>query len=134
MCKGGHICQIFIAVLFVTLVISSSYLIFGKIVAMYLISGVSLGFGIALQPLFKNIINGLIFHAIGCDGDDVSSVNIKGFTGKICRVGLIHTWVELETKEPTKQYAMISNALLESNIIKVNTTTLKNPTSSKWSL
>lgn len=68
--------------------LSISFL-FGATVSHYLVNGLAVGFGIGLQPLFKNIINGFIF-----DGTQITGViECNGLKGELKRIGLLHTWL-----------------------------------------
>lgn len=102
------------------------YFIFGSQVALYLISGLSIGIGIGLQPLFKKIINGLIFDATHVYSADM--VEIGDIRGKIVKVGLIHTWISSE-----KGMYMVSNSLLEQKPVRIITQRSQAPSSSSYS-
>jgi small-conductance mechanosensitive channel len=110
----GHVFQIIVVLIILTLIPLIAYLAVGWSMAQYFITGIALGFGIALQPLFHHMINGIIFHLVRMDTED--SVTIDKYTGEICRVGLIHTFL----KQSDGNIVMISNSKLEEHPIVVN--------------
>ena len=83
--------------------VSISY-IFGSTVVNYLVNGLAVGFGIGLQPLFKNIISGFVF-----DGTQITGkIECNGVRGEIKRIGLLHTWV----LDDNGKLVMLNNNLL----------------------
>ena len=91
--------------------VSISY-IFGNTVVHYLVNGLAVGFGIGLQPLFKNIINGFVF-----DGTQINGViECNGVKGEIKRVGLLHTWV----LDDNGKLVMMNNNLLAEKPVKLH--------------
>lgn len=110
----GHVFQIVIVLLFLAAIPVVAYFTMGIELAQYFITGIALGFGIALQPLFHHMVNGIIFHLVRMDTEH--SVTIDNYTGNICRVGLIHTFL----KQPNGNIVMISNSKLEEHPIVVN--------------
>ena len=123
----GFTFQLTVFAILIGVIIGSMYFIFGSQVALYLISGLSLGIGIGLQPLFKKIINGLIFNTTHIYTADM--VEIDGIRGKIVKVGLIHTWIESDEDG----IVMISNSLLEQKPIRILTRRSRNSSSTAFS-
>jgi len=111
----SHFFQIILSTAIIGCIVGSSFFFFGGKVASHLISGVFLGFGIALQPLFKRLVDGMIFDATKIKKCD--SVEIEGYKGRVVKVGLLHTW--LRTNDGEKSLVMISNELLEKAPIKI---------------
>ena len=105
--------QLLALVVFAGAVLGSFYFMFGKEVALYLISGLSLGIGIALRPVFSKVLCGMIFDATHIyESKGIAVGNVKG---RVVRVGLLHTWVMDEANE----LYMVSNTYLEQNPVKV---------------
>lgn len=115
-CKNActHLGQIIIVMVFLVGIPLAAFFIAGVESAQYFMTGIAVGFGIALQPLFHHIINGIVFHLVRMDKEE--SVTIEKYTGKIEKVGLIHTF--LKTRD--KKLVMISNSKLEMHPIVVN--------------
>lgn len=111
----GHVGQIVAVLIFLGLIPWLAYVTISVELAQYFITGIALGFGIALQPLFHHMINGIIFHLVRCDTE--KSVTIDKYTGKIRLVGLIHTFLE----QDDGNIVMISNSKLEEHPIVVET-------------
>lgn len=107
-----HSVQLFIVSITIAgICISISY-IFGSTVVHYLVNGLAVGFGIGLQPLFKNIINGFVF-----DGTQITGkIECKEIRGEIKRVGLLHTWV----LDDNGKLVMMNNNLLAENPVKLH--------------
>jgi len=83
---------------------------FGDDAVRSLITGFMIGGGLALQPLMKTVVNGFVTDQPGLTQSGVT-VNIRGVTGSIKRVGMLHTWIETEEGK----LAMLSNDLLGSS-------------------
>ncbi len=86
---------------------------------MYLINGLAVGLGIALQPLFKNIVNGLVVDSTKITGLDMK-VTVGEITGRIKRVGMIHTWIQDEAGN----LVMVNNDLIASKPLKLHSCSL----------
>ncbi len=114
----GHISQILITCIVIGCVIASSYFLLGHQISQHLVSGLGLAIGIALQPLFKKLIDGIIFdgtHIKQCD-----SVEIAGYKGRVVKIGLLHTWLQTEKDEGNNSaLVMINNELLEKTPIQI---------------
>jgi len=107
--------QLFYLVFFSVAIIGSFYYIFGKAVALYLVSGLGLGIGFALRPVFSKILSGAIFDATHVMGADEVKLT-DAVKGKIVQVGLLHTWL-YNQKEGS--LFMIGNKYLEEHPVEV---------------
>lgn len=85
------------------LCVSANYL-FGEKISLQLLNGLAIGFGIALQPLFKNTVDGILFESTKIRG----TISGPGFKGEIKRVGMFHTWL----MDENRNLVMINNNLL----------------------
>lgn len=118
----GHMAQFFMCILSFIVVLSFTYVAFGSDTVNYLMTGLFIGVGLALQPLIKTIMRGFIF-----DGTRLSTytgeveIPSKGVKGKVDTVGMLHTW--LVDKNGT--YYMVSNDLLSSEPLKIYPKNLK---------
>ena len=105
--------QLFSLVFFSVTIIGSFYYIFGSAVALYLVSGLGLGIGFALRPVFSKILSGAIFDATHVM--DSIQIKVNDVEGKIVQVGLLHTWV----LGKDKQLYMVGNKYLEDNPVEI---------------
>jgi small-conductance mechanosensitive channel len=110
--------QLFFLVFFSVSIIGSFYYIFGQAVALYLVSGLGLGIGFALRPIFSKILSGAIFDATHVMESEEVILN-KDIKGKIVQVGLLHTWLYNEAQG---SLFMIGNKYLEDNPVKLSLT------------
>lgn len=106
--------QLFYLVFFSVAIIGSFYYIFGKAVALYLVSGLGLGIGFALRPVFSKILSGAIFDATHVMGADEVKLT-DAVKGKIVQVGLLHTWLYNDNGS----LFMIGNKYLEEHPVEV---------------
>ena len=88
------------------LCVSANYL-FGEAISLQLLNGFAIGFGIALQPLFKNIVDGIGFDSTKIQG----LISGPGFKGTIHDIGMFHTWLLTEDGK----LIMINNNILANN-------------------
>ena len=107
--------QLFSLVFFAVAIIGSFYFIFGKETALYLVSGFSLGMGIALRPLFSRILSGMIFDATHIYDSKQITIEKDKITGKIIQIGLLHTWM----MDKNSNLYMIGNKYLEDTPVKI---------------
>ena len=106
--------QLFYLVFFSVAIIGSFYYIFGQAVAMYLVSGLGLGIGFAMRPIFSKILSGAIFDATHVmEADEI--VIDKDVKGKIVQVGLLHTWLY----NGKGSLFMVGNKYLEDHPVEV---------------
>jgi len=114
--------QLMTFVALICAIIGSSYYIFGKEVSLYLVSGLAIGIGVALKPLFVKVMNGMIFDATRIY--HAQEIKILDIQGKIIRVGLLHTWIQ----DNNGNKYMIGNSMFEDHpveIIKQDTSSLE---------
>ena len=107
-----HVVQLLICLVFLLGLCASVHFIFGNTTMLYLLNGLAVGLGIALQPLFKNIVNGLVFDSTRIKGE----IEVGNFRGEIKRVGMIHTWLLGDDGK----LMMINNDLLASKPVKLH--------------
>ena len=107
--------QLFSLVVFSVAIIGSFYYMFGKDVALYLISGFSLGVGIALRPVFSKVLSGMVFDATKIYNAKEIKIEKDNISGKVYRVGLLHTWL----RDDEGNLHMIGNKYLEETPIKI---------------
>lgn len=82
---------------------------------MYLVSGLGLGVGIALRPVFSKIMSGAIFDATHVmNATEVEVCGNSEIKGKIVQVGLLHTWLQ-----DGNNLFMVGNKYLEENPVKI---------------
>ena len=109
-----HGAQFFISVLSFIIILSFTYVAFGEDTVSYLMNGLFIGVGLALQPMMKTITKGFVF-----DGTHILQKEIeilgKNVRGRVHTVGMMHTWVV----DKCGQYYMISNDTINQEIIKV---------------
>lgn len=105
--------QLFSLVFFSVAIIGSFYYIFGSSVALYLVSGLGLGVGFALRPIFSKVLSGAIFDATHVM--DSLQIKVNDVEGRIIQVGLLHTWV----LGKDKQLFMVGNKYLEENPVEI---------------
>lgn len=106
--------QLFYIVFFSVAIIGSFYYIFGQEVAMYLVSGLGLGIGFALRPVFSKILSGAIFDATHVMEANQVKLNDR-VKGKVVQVGLLHTWLY----NGDGSLFMVGNKYLEENPVEV---------------
>lgn len=106
--------QLFGLFFFSVTIIGSFYYIFGKSVALYLVSGFGLGIGFALRPIFSKILSGAIFDATHVMQS--TEVTVNGVSGKVIQVGLLHTWI---LNMQTGNLHMVGNKYLEENPVEI---------------
>jgi hypothetical protein len=83
------------------------------------VSGVFLGVGLAVQPLFKLVLNGIVFDATSIKKCETVTLMDGKYTGTVIHIGLLHTWIKLTKGENEGNLVMINNQLLESHPIIV---------------
>lgn len=73
-----------------------------------MLTGLSVGIGLALQPLIRAVINGSMFDSMHISNSGYN-VEIDGNRGSIDTVGLFHTWIETP-----EGLVMVNNNYLDS--------------------
>ena len=104
------------------------HVVFGDTWVNSIVSGLAIGFGLALQPILKHIVNGFILDGtrIKCMHTKGWKVKIKDVTGEIYTIGLIHTWIRTDEGD----LVMINNDMLDNEylrLVKVKETTQPGP-------
>ena len=90
-----HSAQFFISILSFLIILSFTYVAFGDEAVAYLMNGLFIGVGLALQPMFKTVTKGFVF-----DGTHLSKykgeieIHGKDVRGRVHNVGMMHTWIE----------------------------------------
>lgn len=112
----SHTVQLFITCAAIAIFGLFVFVGFGEETFSHLLMGIFIGFGLALQPLVKVIINGFIF-----DGTRIPTANriieipSKNVKGVVNTVGMLHTWIE----DSDGHLTMVSNNILGEEPIKV---------------
>ena len=110
----GHLIQLLLTLLGISVVILFVHFAFGDTALHSVVTGLMIGFGLALQPLIKVVVNGLIF-----DGTRIAKsgrvIEVKGAKGTVTNVGMLHTWLE----DSDGHLTMVSNNLFETELVKV---------------
>ena len=78
-------------------------------------SGLGLGIGVALRPVFSKILSGAIFDATHVMEAEKVILNEK-VNGKIVQVGLLHTWLY---NSDENSLFMVGNKYLEEHPVEV---------------
>ena len=112
-----HSAQFFISILSFLIILSFTYVAFGDEAVAYLMNGLFIGVGLALQPMFKTVTKGFVF-----DGTHLSKykgeieIHGKDVRGRVHNVGMMHTWIE----DKDGSLYMISNDTMNQSIVKVH--------------
>ena len=93
------------------------HVVFGDTWVNSIVSGLAIGFGLALQPILKHIVNGFILDGtrIKCMHNKGWKVKIKDVTGEIYTIGLIHTWIQTDEGD----LVMINNDMLDNTYLRL---------------
>jgi hypothetical protein len=107
----NHVGQLVFLISAVSLLCLGIHFIFGDDFVKSIGSGLAIGFGIAIQPIIKHIVNGFVL-----DGTKIRNlqnlgrkIKIKDVIGDIHTIGLIHTWILGEDGS----FIMFNNDVLE---------------------
>ena len=110
----GHWTQLILTILGLIVFLLFVYVGFGDSSMKSIVTGLSIGFGLALQPLIKIILNGFIF-----DGTRIAKtgkmIEVEGVKGKVNTIGMLHTWIE----DTDGNLHMISNSVLNEKPLKL---------------
>lgn len=91
--RHNHVFQLLLSVLFFLGILISVYEGFGISMVASLLSGVGIALGLALQPIMKKMVAGVVFDTTiqsGC------RIKCGEYVGVVRTVGMVHTWIELE--------------------------------------
>lgn len=94
--RHNHVFQLVLSLIFFIGILLSVYLGLGISMVSSLLSGVGIALGLALQPIMKKMVAGVVFDTTIHSGCEI----ICGeFEGRVCQVGMVHTWIELDGKK-----------------------------------
>jgi small-conductance mechanosensitive channel len=114
--RHNHVFQLILSILFFIGILISVYLGLGINMVSSLLSGVGIALGLALQPIMKKMVAGVVFDTTVHSGCEI----ICGeFEGRVCQVGMVHTWIELDDK---KGKACIHNDYFNTHPITIKPT------------
>lgn len=91
--RHNHIFQLILSLLFFIGILVSVYVGFGISMVSSLLSGVGIALGLALQPIMKKMVAGVVFDTTihsGC------RIQCGEYEGVVCQVGMVHTWIDLD--------------------------------------
>lgn len=91
--RHNHIFQLLLSLVFFIGILFSVYLGFGISMVSSLLSGVGIALGLALQPIMKKMVAGVVFDTTihsGC------RIKCGEYEGVVCQVGMVHTWIDLD--------------------------------------
>ena len=111
--RHNHIFQLILSLLFFVGLLLSVYEGFGVSMVGSLLSGVGIALGLALQPVMKKMIAGIVFDTtIQCG----KRIKCGEYIGIVTNVGMVHTWIELDNGEGK---ACIHNDYFNTNPITI---------------
>jgi len=84
----NHVFQLLLTLLFSIGIIVSIYEAFGYEMAASLLTGVGIALGLALQPMMKKVVAGMVFDTTIKKN---SHITVGKFSGTVDSVGVIHT-------------------------------------------
>jgi hypothetical protein len=114
--RHNHVFQLILSILFFIGILLSVYLGLGISMVSSLLSGVGIALGLALQPIMKKMVAGVVFDTTIHSGCEI----ICGeFEGKVCQVGMVHTWIDLKD---SKGKACIHNDYFNTHPITIKPT------------
>lgn len=128
-CRGtaarhNHVLQILLCFLFFIGLLASAFVAFGTEMAKYLITGVGIALGLALQPIMKKTVSGIVFDSTIHAGRFIECGEIKG---TVIEVGIVHTWIQENGKDGKKW--CVHNEYLDTHPLKIcDAKCSKNPT------
>jgi len=115
--RFSHGVQFFVTCAALSIFALFVFLGFGQETFSHLLMGLFIGFGLALQPLVKVVLNGFIFDGTNIPNSDRTiEIGSKGVKGKVNTVGMLHTWIE----DMDGNLTMVSNNVLGEEPIKVH--------------
>ena len=109
--EHNHIIQLFLCFMFFIGLLWSAFIAFGPSMAQYLLTGVGIAIGLALQPIFKKMVAGIVFDTTihtGCN------IKCGKYEGIVHEVGIVHTWID-----STEGMVCIHNEYFDSNPIVI---------------
>ena len=118
--RHNHVLQILLCFLFFIGLLASAFVAFGTEMAKYLITGVGIALGLALQPIMKKMVSGIVFDSTIHAGCYIECDKIKG---TVIEVGIVHTWIVDE-----KNTWCVHNEYFDTHPLKICSKDSKNPT------
>ena len=117
----NHVFQLLLTLLFSIGVMISVYEAFGYEMAASLLTGVGIALGLALQPMMKKVVAGMVFDTTIKKN---SSITVGKFSGTVDSVGVIHTIINTADGK-----VCIHNDYFNTNpvIIKDTTSSIRDP-------
>jgi len=91
--RHNHVFQLILSIIFFVGILISVYEGFGISMVSSLLSGVGIALGLALQPIMKKMVAGVVFDTTICTG---KRIRCGEYVGKVRAVGMVHTWVKLD--------------------------------------
>jgi len=91
--RHNHVFQMILSILFFIGFSISIYVSFGMSMLSSFLSGVGIALGLALQPIMKKMVAGIVFDTTVEAG---AKVVCGKYEGIICSVGMVHTYIKLE--------------------------------------
>ena len=110
--RHNHVFQLILTMVFFIGLLLSVYLAFGVSMVSSLLTGLGLALGLALQPIMKKMVAGIVFDTTiqtGC------MIKCGNFEGKVTQVGMVHTWIDLDDEGK----ACIHNDYFNTNPITI---------------
>ncbi len=117
--RHNHIFQLILSLLFFIGIIISVYVGFGINMVSSLLSGVGIALGLALQPIMKKMVAGVVFDTTVRSG---CRIKCGEYEGVVEQVGMVHTWIELDGG---KGKACIHNDYFNAHPITVKPTSVE---------
>ena len=91
--RHNHVFQLILSIIFFVGILISVYEGFGISMVSSMLSGVGIALGLALQPIMKKMVAGVVFDTTIRTG---KRIRCGEYVGKVCAVGMVHTWVHLD--------------------------------------
>jgi small-conductance mechanosensitive channel len=112
--RHNHVFQLILTMVFFIGLLISVYLAFGISMVSSLLTGLGIALGLALQPIMKKMVAGIVFDTTihtGC------KIKCGDFIGTVTQVGMVHTWIDLDGEGK----ACIHNDYFNTNPITILT-------------
>tara|TARA_B100000925_G_C21998074_1_gene469915 strand:- start:664 stop:1167 length:504 start_codon:yes stop_codon:yes gene_type:complete len=90
--RHNHVFQLVLSLLFFVGFSVAIYLSFGMSMLSSFLSGVGIALGLALQPIMKKMVAGIVFDTTVHAG---AEIKCGTYEGQICSVGMVHTYIKM---------------------------------------